>query len=220
MRAAVVAAESVEIKQVAEPAVKSHEILVQVRATSLNRADLLVASGHTHGPLGGVGARIGLECAGDVVAVGNDVKSVAIGDRVMGAALGSHAERVVMHSNRAHRIADRKMTYEQAACLPIALQTMHNAIITAGRLKKGESLLIQGASSGVGLMAMEIGKLMGASIVMGTSTRAERRARLKEFGCDVALDLTDPNWPSEVKKATSGKGVDLIIDQVSGSAMN
>src|SRR6185436_5975246 len=211
MRAAVVAAESVEIKQVAEPAVKSHEILVQVRATSLNRADLLVASGHRHGPLGGVGARIGLECAGDVVAVGNDVKSVAIGDRVMGAALGSHAERVVMHSNRAHRIADTKMTYEQAACLPIALQTMHNAIITAGRLKKGESLLIQGASSGVGLMAMEIGKLMGASIVMGTSTRAERRARLKEFGCDVALDSTDPNWPSEVKKATSGKGVDLII---------
>lgn len=220
MRAAVVAAEGVEIKQVAEPAVKSHEILVQVRATSLNRADLLVASGHTHGPLGGVGARIGLECAGDVVAVGNDVKSVAIGDRVMGAALGSHAERVVMHSNRAHRIADRKMTYEQAACLPIALQTMHNAIITAGRLKKGESLLIQGASSGVGLMAMEIGKLMGASIVMGTSTRAERRARLKEFGCDVALDSTDANWPSEVKKATNGKGVDLIIDQVSGSAMN
>ena len=117
--------------------------------------------------------------------LGNDVKSVAIGDRVMGAALGSHAERVVMHSNRAHRIADRKMTYEQAACLPIALQTMHNAIITAGRLKKGESLSFRALDPGVGLMAMEIGKLISAWIVMGTSTRAERRARLKESGCDV-----------------------------------
>src|SRR5262249_33795460 len=83
-----------------------------------------------------------------------------------------------------------------------------------------ESLLIQGASSGVGLMAMKIGKLMGASLVMGTSTRADRRARLREFGCDIALDSTDANWPSEVKKATGGKGVNLIVDQVSGQTMN
>ena len=112
------------------------------------------------------------------------------------------------------------MTYEQAACFPVALQTMHNAVVTAGRLKRGETLLIQGASSGVGLMAMQIGKLMGAALVMGTSTNATRRARLKEFGCDLALDSSDPNWPEEVKKATAGKGVDLIVDQVSASVAN
>jgi NADPH2:quinone reductase len=220
MRAAVVGEKGVEIRQVPEPELKPHEILVQVRASSLNRADLLVATGHSHGPLGGVGTRIGLECAGDVVAVGADVKSAKVGDRVMGAALGSHAERVAMHDNRAHRIADNRMTYEQAACLPIALQTMHNAIVTKGRLKKGETILVQGASSGVGLMAIQIGKLMGASLVMGTSTRPDRRARLKEFGCDLALDSKSADWPAEVKKATGGKGVDLIIDQVSGPGFN
>jgi NADPH2:quinone reductase len=112
------------------------------------------------------------------------------------------------------------MTYEQAACLPVALQTMHNAIVTAGRLKRGETLLIQGASSGVGLMGLQIGKFMGASIVMGTSTNPERRAKLKDFGCDLALDSSDPKWPDAVKKATGDKGVDLIVDQVSASVAN
>jgi NADPH2:quinone reductase len=81
-------------------------------------------------------------------------------------------------------------------------------------------LLIQGASSGVGLMGMQIGKVMGASLVMGTSTNPARRARLKEYGCDLALDSSDPKWPDEVKTATGGKGVDVIVDQVSASVAN
>jgi NADPH2:quinone reductase len=97
---------------------------------------------------------------------------------------------------------------------------MHNAVVTAGRLKRGETLLIQGASAGVGLMGMEIGKLMGASLVIGTSTNAQRRARLKEYGCDLAIDSSDPKWPEEVKKATGGKGVNLIVDLVSASVAN
>jgi NADPH:quinone reductase-like Zn-dependent oxidoreductase len=112
------------------------------------------------------------------------------------------------------------MTFAQAACFPVALQTMHNAVVTAGRLKRGESLLIQGASSGVGLMGMQIGKVMGAALVMGTSTNPARRARLKEYGCDLALDSSDAKWPDEVKKATGGTGVDLIVDQVSASVAN
>jgi NADPH2:quinone reductase len=112
------------------------------------------------------------------------------------------------------------MTYAQAACLPVALQTMHNAVLTAGRLKAGETLLITGASAGVGLMGMQIGKLMGAVLVMGTSGDAGRRARLKEFGCDLALDARDPGWPAQVREATGGRGADLIVDLVSGSAAN
>jgi NADPH2:quinone reductase len=119
-----------------------------------------------------------------------------------------------------HRIPANNMTFAQAACFPVALQTMHNAVVTAGRLKRGETLLIQGASSGVGLMAMQIGKVMGASQVMGTSTNPARRARLKEFGCDLPLDSGDPTWPDQVKQATGGKGVDLIVDQVSASVAN
>jgi NADPH:quinone reductase len=220
MRAAVLGENGVEVREVPKPEPKANEVLIRVRASSLNRADLLIASGHQHGAIGGVGARIGLECSGEVEAVGSDVKGIKAGDRVMGSAPGGYAEYAVTDFGRVHRIPANNMTYEQATCLPVALQTMHNAIVTAGRLKRGETLLIQGASSGVGLMGLQIGKLMGASVVMGTSTNPERRAKLKDFGADLALDSSDPKWPDAVKKATGDKGVDLIVDQVSASVAN
>jgi NADPH:quinone reductase-like Zn-dependent oxidoreductase len=220
MKAAVLGENGVEVREVPKPAPKPNEVLIRVRASSLNRADLLVASGHQHGAIGGVGARLGLECAGEVESVGDDVKDIRPGDRVMSSAAGAYAEYAVADWGRVHRIPANNISYEQAACLPVALQTMHNAIVTAGRLKGGETLLIQGASSGVGLMGLQIGKLVGAASVMGTSTNPERRARLQDFGCDLALDSADPGWPEQVKKATGGKGVDLIVDQLSASVAN
>jgi len=220
MKAAVVGETGAEVREVAKPEPAPNEVLIKVRASSLNRADVGVAAGHQHGRVGGIGSRIGLECAGEVEAIGRDVKDFKPGDRVMGSAPGSYAEYVVADPGRIARIPANNMTYEQAACLPVALQTLHNAIVTAGRFKRGETLLIQGASSGVGLMGMQIGELMGASLVMGTSTNQGRRARLKEFGCDLAIDTTDPKWPEAVKKATADKGVDLIVDMVSGGVAN
>jgi NADPH2:quinone reductase len=216
MRAAVLGENGVEVRDLPKPEPKPTEILIRVRATSLNRADLQVASGQPHGRVGGVGARIGLECAGEVEAVGGAVKGFKAGDRVMAAAPGGYAEYVAADEHRATRIPANNMTYEQAACLPVATQTLHNAIVTAGRLKAGETLLIVGASSGVGLMGLQIGKVMGASLVMGTSTNPARRAKLKDYGCDLALDTSDPTWPQQVKKATGDKGVNLIVDMVSG----
>ena len=220
MKAAVLGEKGVEVRDLPKPQPKPDEVLIRVRASSLNRADLLVALGHQHGSVGGVGARIGLECSGEVEAVGTEVKDFKAGDRVMGSAPGGFAEYVVTDAGRVHRIPGNNMSYEQAACFPVALQTMHNAVVTAGRLKHGETLLMQGASTGVGLMGMQIGKLMGASLVLGTSTNPERRGRLKEFGCDVALDSSDPNWPKEVKKATGDNGVNLIVDLISGGVAN
>src|SRR5262252_1940688 len=202
MKAAVLGAAGVEIRDLEKPAPKPNEVLIRVRASTLNRADLIVASGLRHGAVGGV------------------VTGIAPGDRVMATAPGGIAEYAVTDSMRVHRIPANNMTYEQAACLPVALGTMHNAIVTAGRLRRGETLLMQGASAGVGLMGMQIAKLMGASLVMGTSTNSERRARLKEFGCDLAIDSTQPGWPDEVKKATGRKGVNIIIDLVSASVAN
>jgi NADPH2:quinone reductase len=220
MRAAVLGEKGVEIRDLPKPVPKPNEVLIRVRASSLNRADLLVALGHQHGSVGGVGARLGLECAGEVEAVGSEVEGVKPGDRVMASAPGGFAEYVVTDAGRAHRIPGNNMSYEQAACFPVALQTMHNAVVTAGRLKRGETMLMQGASAGVGLMGMQIGKLMGAALVIGTSTNADRRARLGEFGCDLALDSADPSWSDQAKNATGGKGVDLIVDLVSGSLAN
>jgi len=195
MKAAVLGEKGVEVRDVPRPTPKPNEVLIKVRASSLNRADTIVAAGIQHGPVGGVGARLGLECSGEVEAVGSEVTGFKAGDRVMGSAPGGFAEYTVTDAGRLHRIPGNNMTYAQAACFPIALQTMHNAVVTAGRLKRGETLLIQGASSGVGLMGMQIGKLMGASMVLGTSTNAHRRA-------------------------TGGNGVNLIVDMVSAPVAN
>jgi NADPH2:quinone reductase len=220
MKAAVLGESGVELRDVPKPTPAPNEVLVRVHASSLNRADVLIASGHQHGKIGGVGARLGLECAGEVAAVGADVTGFKVGDRVMGSAPGGYAEYAVTDAGRLHRIPANNMTFAQAACLPVALQTMHNAIVTAGRLVRGEALLVTAASAGVGLMGLQIGKLMGASPVMGTSSDPGRRARLKEFGCDLALDPRAADWPARVKEATGGKGADLIVDLVSGGIAN
>ena len=220
MKAAVVTENGVQYKDAPKPVPKANEILIKVKAASLNRADLAVASGHRHGTVGGPGTIVGLECAGEVEAVGSDVKDFRPGDRVMSSAAGGFAEYAVADAGRAHKIPANNMSYEQAACMAVAIQTMHNALVGAGCLKKGETVLIQGASSGVGLLGMQIARHMGASMVIGTSTNDGRRARLKEFGCDLALDTRDATWPDKVKEATGGKGVDLIVDQVSGGVMN
>jgi NADPH2:quinone reductase len=112
------------------------------------------------------------------------------------------------------------LSFEQGVTLPIGLNTLHDALVTKGRLKAGESVLVQGASSGVGLIGLQIAKLKGAKLVIGSSTNAERRARLKEFGADMAVDTRDPDWPEQVVKATDSKGVDLAVDMLSGPTVN
>jgi len=220
MKAAVIGASGVEMHDVPQPKPGPEQVLVRVRAAGLNRADLIMASGRMHGNSGGAGAILGLECAGDVVEVGAKVTGVKAGDRVLCSAPATYAEYAVADMGRVHKIPANNMSYAQAATLPVALQTMHNAVITAGRMKAGEAVMIQGASSGVGLMAMQIAKAMGARLVVGSSTNAERRAKLKEFGADLAVDSKDPAWPDQVLAATDGKGVDLIVDQISGYVAN
>ncbi len=220
MKAAVVGEKGLEIRDVPRPEPKANEVLVRVRAAGLNRAELAVAAGHRHGAVGGTGTIVGLEWSGEVAAVGAEVKGVKPGDRVMCSGSGGYAEYAVCDWGRVSPIPANNMTFPQAATLPVALQTMHDALVTNGRFKSGESVLIQGASSGVGLMGLQIAKLKGARLVIGTSTSAERRARLKEFGADLALDSRDAEWPDAVGKATGGKGVDLIIDQISASVAN
>jgi NADPH:quinone reductase len=202
------------------PKPKPAEVLVRVRACSLNRADLIVTSGRKHGDQGGPGAIPGLEWSGEVVETGAEVPStVKPGDRVMCTGSGGYAEYAVTDWGRVTPMGT-EMTFEEAATLPLALQTMHDAIVTNGRLAEGESVLIQGAGSGVGLMGLQIAKLMGAGVVIGTARNAGRRARLGEFGADVTLDPTDPAWHEHASKATGGKGLDLIVDHVSAGVMN
>ncbi len=220
MKAAVVGDKGFGIIEIDVPKPKPSEILVRVRACGLNRADIMVASGMTHGRDSGPGAVVGLEFAGEVVEVGADTQGLKPGDRVMCSGTGGWAEYAVADGGRAASIPGNNMTWAQAATLPIALQTMHNALITAGGMKSGEAVMIQGASTGVGLMGLQIAKAMGAKLVVGSSTNPARRARLTEFGADLAVDSRDEGWVGQVLDATDGRGVDLIVDQISGYAAN
>lgn len=220
MKAAVVTAEGVKVQQAPRPVPGPEQVLVRVRAAGLNRADLGVAAGHAHGRMGGAGTILGLEFAGEVAAVGAGVSGIKPGDRVMCAGSGGYAEYAIADMGRVQPVPDRNMSWEEAATLPVALATMHDALISNGRLAKGEAVLILGASSGVGLMGMQIAKYMGAGLVIGTSTNAERRARLKEFGADHAVNTNDSDWADQVLALTEGRGVQLVIDQVSGGTIN
>jgi NADPH2:quinone reductase len=220
MRAAVVTAEGVKVQQAPRPAPGPEQVLVRVRAATLNRADLGVAAGHAHGAMGGAGTILGLDFAGEVAAVGPGVTGVKAGDRVTCSGAGGYAEYAVADMGRVLPVPDRNMSWEQAAALPVALGTMHDALVTNGRMAKGDAVMILGASSGVGLMALQIAKFLGAAVVVGTSTDAGRRARLAEFGADVAVDTSDPGWVDAVLAATGGRGVDVVVDQVSGALIN
>jgi NADPH2:quinone reductase len=220
MKAAVVASPgNIDIRDVPMPEPAADEILVKVKAAGLNRADLLVALGHFHGGRGGPGAVPGIEAAGEVVRSGSAMSPFKQGDKVLCSVASAFAEYVVANVSRS-AVMPKGVDWVQAGTLPVALQTMHNAIVTAGALHRGESVLIQGASSGVGLMGLQIAKYMGAGFVIGTSTNAERRAKLADYGADLAIDTTDSKWADKVKEATGGKGVNLIIDMVSGGVID
>ncbi|MGY3451328.1 zinc-binding dehydrogenase [Bradyrhizobium sp. USDA 4353] len=219
MKAYVYGAQGAAITDIAKPTPKGTQVLIRVRACGLNRADLGMTKGHVHGAAGGVGTVLGMEWAGEVAELGPDAKGVKIGDRVMGSGAAAFAEYTLADHGRLFH-APSNMNFDEAATLPIALTTMHNAVVTNGALQPGQTVLVQGASSGVGLMAMQIAKLKGASLVIGSSTDAMRRGRLTEFGADLAIDSSDPAWVDQVLEATNGGGVDLIIDQVSGQVAN
>jgi NADPH2:quinone reductase len=219
MKAAIRDEAGLAFAELPRPQPGREDVLVRVRFVALNRADLGVLAGHMHGSVGGAGTVLGMEWAGEVVEVGAGVTTAKVGDRVMGSGAAAFAEYTVSDAGRIYPIPDT-LEFEQAATLPVALQTMHDALVVNGRLKAGESVLIQGASSGVGLMGLRIAKKMGAGLVIGSSTNAQRRAGLGEFGADLAIDSLDPAWPDRVLEATNGKGVDLVIDQLSGSTVN
>ena len=217
MKAGVSSPNGLELRDIPQPEPKPNEVLVRVKACGLNRADLSAARaslGH-----GVMGAALGLEWAGEVVSAGAEAKSFKPGDAVVCSGSGGYAEYAVSDHGRTLPLP-AGFSFEQAAVLPVALNTLHNALVTQGRLKAGESVLIQGASSGVGLMGLQIAKLKGAKPVMGSATNDGRRARLKEFGADIAVDTRNEKWAEQVLEATGGKGVNLTVDMVSGALVN
>lgn len=219
MKAYVYGANGAALTEIDKPKPAGAQVLVRVRACGMNRADLGMIAGHVHGAAGGIGTVLGMEFAGEVAELGPDATAVKIGDRVMGSGGGAYAEYAIADHGRLLPIP-QSMSFEEGATLTLGLTTMHNAVVTVGALQPGQSVLVQGASAGVGLMAMQIAKFKGAKLVIGSSTDPAKRAKLPEYGADLAIDSNDAGWTDQLLNATDGKGVDLIIDQVSGKLIN
>ncbi|MEN4918901.1 zinc-binding dehydrogenase [Achromobacter spanius] len=220
MRALIKTEDSVAFRDVAIPVPAATEILVRVAASSLNRADLFLVDGRSHGQHGGAGSPLGLEWAGEVVQAGSAVTRFKPGDRVMCSGLGGFAEYAVTDWRRAFPIPNATMSWEAASCLPIAVRTAHTVLTEQAGLRRGQSVLVLGASSGVGLMTLQVAKILGAGHVIGSSTSPARRERLRAYGADLTVDTSDPDWVAQVLAATDSNGVDISVDFLAGPHIN
>src|SRR5436309_7061640 len=149
MKAYVYGANGAAVTEVAQPSPKGAQVLVRVRACGLNRADLGMTKGHAHGGAGGPGTVLGMEWSGEIAELGPEAKGVNVGDKVMGSGAAAFAEYTLADHARLFR-SPSNMNFDEACTLPVALTTMHNAVVTVGTLQAGQTVVIQGASSGVG----------------------------------------------------------------------
>lgn len=192
------------------------DIRVRVRGAGVNRADLLQRRGLYPAPPGWPRDIPGLEYDGEVESAGPDVTQWRPGDRVMGlVGGGGYAEYVVVPERVAVAVPDG-MPVDEAAAVPEAFITAHDALFARLGLVLGERLLVHAVGSGVGTAALQIAKAAGAT-VLGTSRSAWKLDRARELGLDVAIDASGGDFAEAVRHATNGAGADAVLDLVGGS---
>jgi len=212
--------EIIAVKELPDPAPARGEVLVRVRAAALNRADLLQRRGLYPPPPGHREDVPGLELAGEVVRAGEGVTAWKPGDRVMAIAAGeAQAELTLVHERMLMRIPDG-LSFEDAAALPEAGVTSHDALFTLGGLRPGATVLVHAVGSGVSTMAVQIARASGAGVV-GTSRTAEKLERAKALGLEhgILVAKEEPRFAEEVRRFTGGRGAPLVLDFVGAPYM-
>ena len=205
-------------RDVPEPEPGPGQLLMRVKAAGLNRADIFQLKGlyEMDRTAGGSLTIAGLEAAGEVVGIGKDVSGFSRGDRIMGLCPGGYAELATLD----HRLAmpvPATLGWEEAASISIAHMAEYNALVTNGRLQAGETVLINAASSGVGVAAVQIAKFYGAKMVIGTVGTPKKLGALKALGMDLGINYRTENFADAVLDATDGQGADVIVDHVGGA---
>jgi putative PIG3 family NAD(P)H quinone oxidoreductase len=209
--------EVLEIRSVAEPSIGPEEVLVRVRASALNRADVLQRRGLYPAPPGAPADIPGLEFAGEIEACGTLVATLQPADRVMGIVSGGgQAEKLSIHERLCLRIPPG-MSFEDAAAVPEAFLTAYDALFLRGGLAPGEVVLLHAAGSGVGTAAAAIATVAGARVV-ALSRSADKRRRLEAMGVHRVLDPAAPNVAEAIRMAAGGDGVGLAVDLIGASS--
>jgi NADPH2:quinone reductase len=202
-------------EEVPDPVAGAQELLVRVEAVSIEGGDTL---GRAMGELGSVPHIVGYQCAGTVVAVGDDVEGFSVGDRVVTVGLdGSHAELRAVPTPFAWLVPPALST-EEAACVPVPFGTADDCLFEFGRLQPGETVLIHAGGSGVGIAAVQLASRAGAR-VLATASSDDKLSRLVPLGMDHGINYAATDFVDEVRKVTEGRGADVIVDSVGGPTL-
>lgn len=193
-----------------EPAPGPHDLLVAVRTIGLNRAELARPIANPDNKTANIA---GMEMAGEVIGVGASAEGWKAGDRVMSMTTKSYAEKALCDARVAMKVP-ASMSFEEAAATPVFYSTGHDALMSNGELKAGESVLIAGVTAGVGVAMIQIAHAMGARLVAGTSRDAGKLAKLKGLGLDLPIVSGKDDIAAACMAATDKKGVDVIMDNV------
>ncbi|WP_104817204.1 NAD(P)H-quinone oxidoreductase [Kitasatospora sp. MMS16-BH015] len=195
---------------VPDPEPAEGEVVVEVAATAVNRADLLQRQG-VYPPPPGSSPYPGLECAGRIAALGPGVSGWAVGDEVCALLVaGGYAQRVNVPVGQLLPVP-KGLSLEEAAALPEAAATVWSNIFMVAHLRPGETVLVHGGASGIGTMAIQLAKAIGAKVAV-TAGSAEKLARCAELGADVLVNYREQDFAEVVREATGGAGVDVILD--------
>ncbi|WP_329336978.1 NAD(P)H-quinone oxidoreductase [Streptomyces sp. NBC_00663] len=198
--------------EVPDPVPGEGEVLVEVVASAVNRADILQRQGF-YDPPPGASPYPGLECSGRVAAIGTGVSGWTVGDEVCALlAGGGYAEKVVVPAGQLLPVP-KGLDLREAAALPEVTCTVWSNVFMVSHLRPGETLLVHGGSSGIGTMAIQLAKAVGAKVAVTAGTRA-KLDRCAELGADILVNYKEQDFVEEIKKATDGAGADVILDNM------
>ncbi len=202
-------------EDVPDPACGPGMVLIKVEAISIEGGDTLNRLG---GDMPSVPHIVGYQCAGTIIEIGDGVVDRRVGQRVVATMMwGSHAELAAVPSIITWPIADGA-DIQAAAGVPVPFGTADDCLFEFGRLREGETVLIQAGAGGVGLAAIQLAKRAGAT-VFATASSLDRLKTANEYGLDRGFDYSRAGWVDEVRAATNGRGVDLVVDSVGGSIL-
>src|SRR5947209_5142848 len=210
--------EKLVVEQVPSPPMREGSVRIAVHAAGINFADLLLISGQ-YQEKPPFPFTPGMECAGTITEVGAGISAFQRGDRVMAlTGTGAYAEEIVADASRVYPIPD-KMDFAAAAGFPVTYGTSHGAFDWRAHLQPEEWLLVHGAAGGVGLTAVEIGKVMGARVIACAGS-AEKLEIARQHGADFLIDYSREDIRERVKTITGGRGADVVYDPVGGDAFD
>ncbi|MFF4356687.1 NAD(P)H-quinone oxidoreductase [Streptomyces sp. NPDC001604] len=198
--------------EVPDPVAGEGEVLVEVVAGAVNRADILQRQGF-YDPPPGASPHPGLECSGRIAALGPGVSGWAVGDEVCALlAGGGYAEKVAVPAGQLLPVP-KGIDIKQAAALPEVVCTVWSNVFMVAHLRPGETLLVHGGSSGIGTMAIQLAKAVGAKVAVTAGTE-EKLQQCAALGADILINYREQDFVAEVKKATDGAGADVILDNM------